>query len=173
MKKSVIIITALVYIIAIVLVAFLGFVAEIHNPPVYAEDIVMKIEEAPNFPDEPYTFYANGAPIYTITYNSEADTTATDNTKYKYLIKFKGADEFEYYYEQINRLELDLMPYSSQGECENLNLSYYIDKDRLDYITIDQTGVVEFKYYSSIGSEEVAVSTKDGTNITIYIKIYW
>ena len=173
MKKSVIIITALVYIIAIVTVAFLGYVAEIHNPPIYAESIVMTIPNATNFPEEPYTFYANGAPIYTITYNSEADASATDNTKYTYLIKFKGADEFEYYYESINQLQLNLAPYSSKGECENLNLSYYIDKDRFEYITVSNEGVVEFKHYSSIGSEEVAVSTKDGTNITIYLKIYW
>lgn len=173
MKKSVIIITALVYLIAIVTVAFLGYVAEIHNPPILAEGIVMTIPNATNFPEEPYTFYANGAPIYTITYNSEADIEAKGNAKYTYLIKFNGADEFEYYFEKINELHLNLAPYSSKGECENQNLSYYIDKDRADYISVSTEGVVEFKQYSIIGSEEVAVSTKDGTNIRIYLKIYW
>lgn len=173
MKKSVIIITALVYFIAIITVAFLGYVAEIHNPPIYAESIVMSIPNAPKFPEEPYTFYSNGAPIYTITYNSEADIEATDNNKYSYLIKFSGTDEFEYYFENINSLPLNLKPYSEKGECENQNLSYYIDKDRNKYITVDKDGTVEFKLFTNIGSEEVIVSTKDGTNITIYLKIYW
>lgn len=173
MKKSVIIITALVYFIAIITVAFLGYVAEINNPPIYAEAIIMEIPNATKFPEEPYTFYANGAPIYTITYNSEVDVEATGNAKYTYLIKFKGADEFEYYYENINSLPLNLKPYSHEGECENQNLSYYIDKDRSDYIAVDNQGSVTFKYFSTIGSEEVIVSTKDGTNITIYLKLYW
>ena len=173
MKKSVIIITALVYFVAILTVAFLGYVAEINNPPIYAESIVMTIPDAPKFPGEPYVFYSNGAPIYTITYNSEANVEATDNTKYTYLIKFSGSDEFEYYYENINSLNLNLSPYSSKGECENKTLSYYIDKDRQEYVSVSKEGEVTFKHYSNIGSEEVIVSTKDGTNITIYVKLYW
>lgn len=173
MKKSVIIITTLVYFIAIVTVAFLGYVAEIHNPPIYAESIVMTIPNAPDFPEEPYVFYANGAPIYTITYNPEADIEAEDKNKYAYTIKFMGADEFEYYYENINSLQLYLTPYSSKGECENMHLSYHIDSDRKDYITVSKDGEVQFKCFSNIGNEEVVVSTKDGTNITLYLKIYW
>ena len=173
MKKSVIIITTLVYFIAISIVAVLGYVAEIHNPPIFAESIVMVLNDAPNFPEEPYQYYSNGAPIYTITYNSEADIEATDNNKYTYLIKFNGIDEFEYYYESINAVDLHLMPYSSKGECENTSLSYHIDNDRADYVEVTKEGVVSFKVFSKIGSEEVAVSTKDGTDITIYVKLYW
>ena len=173
MKKSVIIITALVYFIAIITVAFLGYVAEIHNPPVFAESIVMVLDDAPNFPEEPYQYYSNGAPIYTITYNSEADIKATDNNKYTYMIKFNGVDEFEYYFESNNHLDLHLEPYSPKGECENTSLSYYIDKDRNDFVEVSDEGVVSFKVFSKIGSEEVAVTTKDGTNITIYVKLYW
>lgn len=173
MKKSVIIITAAIYFIAIIVVAFLGYVAEIHNPPIYAESIVMVLDDAPNFPEEPYQYYSNGAPIYTITYNSEADIEATDNNKYAYMIKFLGVDEFEYYYENINKLDLHLTPYSSKGECENQTLSYHIDKDRADYVEVNSNGEVSFKKFSKIGSEEVAVATNDGTNINIYVKLYW
>ena len=173
MKKSVIIITAAIYFIAIIVVAFLGYVAEIHNPPIYAESIVMVLDDAPNFPEEPYQYYSNGAPIYTVTYNSEADIEATDNNKYTYMIKFNGIDEFEYFFETDNKLNLHLTPYSSKGECENQTLSYHIDKDRADYVEVTDQGIVSFKVFSKIGSEEVAVTTKDGTDITIFVKFYW
>ena len=173
MKKSVIIITAVIYFVAIITVAFLGYVAEIHNPPIYAESIVMVLDDAPNFPEEPYQYYSNGAPIYTVTYNSEADIEATDNNKYTYMIKFNGIDEFEYFFEADNKLNLHLMPYSSKGECENQTLSYHIDKDRADYVEVTDQGIVSFKVFSKIGSEEVAVTTKDGTDITIFVKLYW
>ena len=175
MKKSVVIITTLVYLVAIIVGAFLGYVAEINNPPIYAEDIVMTIEEAPNFPSEidTYTYYANGAPIYDITYNSEADPEAEDFNKYTYRIKFRGEDEFEYFYYYLNDFNLNLHPYSPLGECENQSLSYYVGKDKRDYISIDKKGAVEFKKYTTMGSCDVMVTTADGTRITIYVNFYW
>lgn len=173
MKKSVIIITGLVYLLSIVLVAFLGFVAEIHNPPIFAEDIVMIIEDAENFPEEPYTFYYQFSPIYTVTYNPEADPAAEDDTRYSYVIEFVGDDEYKLFYDEINGLELNLHPYSPDGECENQSLSYYIDKNRQEFISVSKEGVVEFKVYDNDGSETIRVSTKDGTNIIKFIHIVW
>ena len=176
MKKSVIIVTVLVYLVSIVVVAFLGYVAEIHNPPIYAEDIVMVINDeiyAPENEEDVYTYTSYGTPIYDILYNPEADTSATDSSKYKYRIKFRGYDEYEYFYDEIKDIKLNLKPYSSQGECENLNLSYYVDDARDDYIKVDTKGEVTLKKKLTIGNESIMVTTKDGTNIKIYINIYW
>lgn len=173
MKKSVIIVTAMIYLVSIVVVAFLGFVAEIHNPPIYAEAIVMTIEdEDTNFPDEPYT-YINGAPIYDITYNPNADPESEGVDKYTYRIVFKSSKAAGWYYRNENELNLHLSPYSSLGECENQHLSYYIEKNRRDSFEVSQEGVVTFKEELAARDETIAVTTKDGTDITIYINIYW
>ena len=176
MKKSVIIVTVLVYLISIVVVAFLGYVAEIHNPPLYAEDIVMVINDeiyAPETEADVYTYTAYGTPIYDIFYNPNADPNAEDSSRYRYQFKFRGYDEYEYYYDEINLIQMHLMPYSSKGECDNLNLSYYIDDSRDNYISVDTKGEVTLKKKLALGNESIMVSTKDGTNIKIYINIYW
>ena len=174
MKKSVIIVTALIYLVSIVVVAFLGFVAEIHNPPIYAEAIVMTIDdEESNFPEEPYTYYLNGGAVYDITYNPDADPEAEGIEKYTYRIVFRSVTAARYYYNNENELNLHLSPYSSLGECENQHLSYYIEKNRRDSFDVSQEGVVTFKEELAARDETIAVTTKDGTDITIYINIYW
>lgn len=179
MKKSVIIVTAIVYLLSIVVVAFLGFVAEIHNPPIYAEDIVMVLDEAdqkdfPNWPEEPYTYYANGAPLYDVTYNPEANIESENiEERYKYTFKFRGKDEAEFFYNYINEISLNMMPYSSQGECETLKLDYTIDKDRQQFVEVSKEGIVTYKVFAKASHETIVVSTKDGTNIRIYINIVW
>jgi len=173
MKKSVIIVTAMIYLVSIVVVAFLGFVAEIHNPPIYAEAIVMTIDdEDTNFPEEPYT-YINGAEIYDITYNPNANPESEGIDKYTYRIVFKSSKAAGWYYRNENELNLHLSPYSSLGECENQHLSYYIEKNRRDSFEVSQEGVVTFKEELAARDETIAVTTKDGTDITIYINIYW
>ncbi len=163
----------MIYLVSIVVVAFLGFVAEIHNPPIYAEAIVMTIEEeGVNFPEEPYT-YVNGSEIYTITYNPEANPESEGVDKYTYRIVFKSSKAAGWYYRNENELDLHLSPYSSLGECENQNLSYYIEKNRKDSFDVSQEGVVTFKEELTARDETIAVTTKDGTDITIYINIYW
>ena len=174
MKKSVIIVTALVYLVSIVVVAFLGFVAEIHNPPIYAESIVMTIDdEESKFPDEPYTYYLNGGAVYDITYNPDANPEAEGVDKYTYRIIFKSSNAARFYYNNENELNLNLKPYSSLGECENQHLSYYIEKNRRDSFEVSQEGVVKFKEVLKARDETIAVTTKDVTDITIYINIYW
>ena len=173
MKKSVIILTAVVYFVAIVTVAFLGFVAEIHNPPIFAEDIIMEFEDEPNFPEENYTFYYQYTPIYDVIYNPNFDSAVKGDDKYKYFIKFRGSEEFKLFYEDINLLELHTKPYSSEGECETQELQYYMADARKDFVSVDKKGGVKFKVYDDSGLEEVRVSTMDGTNKTIYIQITW
>lgn len=173
MKKSVIIVTALVYLVSIIVVAFLGFVAEIHNPPIYAEAIVMEIADAENFPEQPYTYNLNGGDVYDVIYNPDADVEATDYNKYAYRIVFKSSAAAHYYYNNENALNLNLKPYSSLGECENQTLSYYIDKSKKDSLEVSKEGIVTFKTDLKARDEEIAVTTKDGTDITIYINIYW
>ena len=179
MKKSVIIVTALIYLVSIVVVAFLGYVAETHNPPIYAEDIIMVLDEQdqkdfPNFPEEPYTYYANGAALYDVTENPNADIESEDlEQRYRYVFKFRGKDEAEFFYNYINEIDLHMMPYSSRGECETLKLDYTIGKDRQDYVGVSKEGKVSYKVFAKASHETVVVSTKDGTNIRIYINIVW
>ena len=173
MKKSVIIVTALVYLVSIIIVAFLGYVAEITNPPIYAEAIVMEIADAENFPEEPYTYNLNGGDVYTISYNPNADIESTDYNKYTYRIIFKSEAAAHYYYNNENELPLNLKPYSSLGECENQSLSYYIDKSRKDSLEISEEGIVTFKKDLIARDEEILVATQDGTDIKIYVNIYW
>lgn len=173
MKKSVIIITAVIYFLSIVIVAFLGYVAEIHNPPIYAEDIVMAFDDFDAFPEEDYSYIGGGTDLYTVHFNAEYDSEAEDNTKFKYIIKFTDFDCFEYYFENINALPLNTKPYSQLGECEDQTLSYHIDKDRRKFVDVDKKGVVTFKEIAKVGSEQILVSTNDGTNIKIYVQIYW
>ena len=173
MKKSVIIITAIIYFVAIITVAFLGFVAEINNPPVFAEDIIMVFEDSETFPEEPYTFYYQYSPIYDVYYNGNADITQSNEEKYKYQIKFRGAEEFKLFFDEINALELNLHPWSSHGECETQELSYYMDTNRKQFVSVSNEGVVQFKVYDDDGLEEVLVSTRDGTNIKMFVQITW
>ena len=197
MKKSVIIITALIYLVSIVVVAFLGYAAEIKNPPIYAEDIIMVLDDAENFPEEKYTYYYNGAPIYDVLLNpewhkeetSESINESNDESTseisslqakveddvevYKYRIKFYGSEEFEYFQENVGQLDLHVEAYSSRGEVENPNLSYYVDKDKADILTVNKEGVVTFNKAQEFGDYEVRVSTNDGSKIVIYVNIYW
>ena len=200
MKKSVIIITAVIYLLSIVVVAFLGYAAEIKNPPIYAEDIIMVLDDAENFPEEKYTFYYNGAAIYDVTLNPEwhkeesSETSSQESTEsqeellndestssetqqdievYKYRIKFYGSEEFEYYQQNLKTLDLHVEAYSSRGEVENPSLSYYVDKDKADILTVDKKGVVTFNKAQEFGDYEVRVSTNDGSKKVIYVNIYW
>ena len=173
MKKSVIIVTALVYLIAIVTVAFLGFIAEINNPPIYAEDIVMTIEDAENFPDTPYTYYLNGAAVYDVVYNPDANPESEDYDKYTYRIIFRSRNAARFYYQNENSLNLNLHPYSSLGECENQKLTYYVDKTTKKTLEVSEGGIVEFKQDLVARDDNITVSTKDGTDITIFVNIYW
>lgn len=189
MKKSVIIITALVYFVAIIVVAFLGYVAEIHNPPIYAEDIVMVINNEfykPESESEIFTYYKNGAPIYDILYYPPVEEPAqevtaenevltnefvsTNTNEFRYIFKFRGFDEYEYFFNTKEKIELNLKPYSSLGECENQSLFYSTDSD---YISVDQEGKVSLKKYDDIGLEEILVKTKDPSKKQIKIQIYW
>lgn len=158
---------------AIITVAFLGFVAEINNPPIFAEDIIMVIPEEESFPEEPYTFYYQYSPIYDVTYNPNADINATNENKYKYQIKFRGSDEFKLFFNEINELELNTHPWSSHGECETQELSYYMNTSRQNFVSVNEEGIINFKIYDDNGLEEVLVSTRDGTNIKIFIQITW
>ena len=56
---------------------------------------------------------------------------------------------------------------------ENPNLSYYVDKDKADILTVNKEGVVTFNKAQEFGDYEVRVSTNDGSKIVIYVNIYW
>ena len=178
MKKSVIIITALIYIVAIIVVAFLGFVAEIHNPPIYAEDIVMVLPEEevadfPNFPQEPYT-YINTRPIYDVVYNEDANPDSeVEEERYKYRFIFKSYSAAKWFFLNDNELKLNLKPYSSLGECENQGLKYSIAQSRKNSLEVTEDGIVKFKVDTQARDEDITVTTKDGTDISIHINIYW
>lgn len=176
MKKSVIIVTSLVYIIAIVVVAFLGYVAEIHNPDIFAEDIVMVLEDAEGFPETPYTYYSNlnGAALYQIYYNeNDNPDSEIEAERYRYRFVFKSEAAARFFFDYENDLSLNLKPYSPIGECTDQTLTYSIPKNREHSIEVDKEGNVRFKLFTSIRDEDITVRTNDGTDISIHINIYW
>lgn len=75
MKKPVILIIALVYILAIVVVGFLGIPARVYNPKTFVEDIALVFDEKlTKIPEKPtdtvpnrYRIFSNEAITFTIT----------------------------------------------------------------------------------------------------------
>lgn len=178
MKKASIIICAAIYALAIIVVAFLGYAAEIQNPPVYADDIVLLTKT-------PYEHVENGALIYTITENKpkneeveETSVTSVDEepeTFYKYDVHIW---DFEYLFEVMEgKISIAAKPISfkvddegKQKEPEKKELGYTTASPNA---TIDNNGLVTFNKYKSDGTCICTISSKDVSKIKIFVNIYW
>lgn len=167
MKKAAIIVSAVIYVIAILIVAFLGYEAEIKNPPVYADEIVMKV-------DTPYEHYGNGVLIYTITRSKLEEDP--EEQKYTYDVEI---NDFEFLYYVLGaEIDLGCKPIShkidentgERLEPKEQGLNYYCSSKQ---VTVTEEGKVTFLVEKDDGSYDLVVSTKDGSNISIYIHIYW
>ena len=167
MKKAAIIVCAAIYVIAIIVVAFLGYQAEIHNPPVYADDIVL-------VQPVPYQRIENGTVIYTITEKTEV--TNEDGVSHAYDVHIK---EFEFlYYVMDAKLQVEAKPISFkvdeetgvQKEPNEKNLNYFVSDDKLE---VDNKGNFKFKQFEDDGSFDCFIMTKDGSNITVSLHIHW
>lgn len=168
MKKAAIILCAAVYAIAIIVVAFLGYQAEIKNPPVYADDIVL-VQEVP------YEKKENGTVIYTIKQVPAANEGEEAN-KYKYEVEIK---DFEFLYYVLDaKLSIQAKPVSFKVN-EETKEQLVPDEKKVNYFTssslasIDEEGNVTFSKYKDDGSIDFVISTVDGSNINIYVRIYW
>lgn len=175
MKKAAIIIGVVIYALSILIVTFLGYAAEIRNPPIFADDIVFT-------KDIPYE-YVDGTVIYRIkeventqTSNGESDEETTF-TQYRYEIEIV---EFEYLYEVLDgEMEVVFKPISYQVDPESgeqkipdvLDLNYTVGNEKL--ASVDNKGKIKFKQFLDLGHLDLVVSTKDTTNIHINIKISW
>lgn len=168
MKKAAIILCAAIYAIAIIVVAFLGFQAEINNPPIYADDIVLVV-------DCPYEVKENGTVIYTIKENN-LEESAEGTKQYKYEVEI---NDFEFLYYVLDaKLSLKAKPISykvdeetkEQKVPQEQGLNYYTSSQNA---TIDNEGNVTFTRYKDDGSVDFIISSIDGSNINIYIRIYW
>ena len=172
MKKSVIILTALVYLLSIVIVAFLGYQAEVQNPPILAESIVLRFEGDDKFPELPHEHIENGAIIYEVRYNPEYNPESEVLlNRYPYIYDIKDYDYL--YYSVGGKLTLAAEPYSSKGEVSDKSLTYYVDKSKSDYIEVDQKGELTLKAETTSGFYEVLLSTNDGSAIKMTICIKW
>lgn len=175
MKKAAIIVCAAIYALAIIVVAFLGYQAEIKNPPVFADDIVLVHETLP------YNHIENGVVVYQIKEvpkeKSEPTTEDEPGKKvYKYEVEIF---DFEYVYEVLNaQIQVKAKPISFKvdeetgevKEPDEKNLSYTISsKD----VKVNKEGIVTFLEYDDHGSYDLLIKTIDTSNITIYIRIYW
>lgn len=172
MKKAAIIICAAVYAISIIIVTFLGYQAEIRNPPIYADEIVFAY-------DTPYQYVYNGAVIYTVTKAERVERSEEekDLVEYKYNVKI---NEFEYLYEIMGgEMTLPCKPISYKVDSEtgetkvpdNLNLSYNSGNEKI--AEVDNEGKLVFKTYKDNGQLNLFVLTKDTSNLKIYFNIYW
>ena len=85
MKKAAIIIGVVIYALSILVVTFLGYRAEIKNPPIFADDIVFAEEV-------PYEYVVNGAVIYKLKeatskqISGGSEDEETKFTQYRYEI---------------------------------------------------------------------------------------
>ena len=182
MKKAAIIVCAVIYALSIILVAFLGYKAEMKNPPIYADDIVLSFKT-------PYQKIENGAIIYQITdaapqpkiQAEEEDPEATKKV-YKYQVRIM---DFDYFYNVCGgEINVKCTPISNKVDPET-NEQKVPDELGLNYSISDKTiaksskeGVVKFNAgldldEHSIGAIDLVVKTKDTSNITIYIQIFW
>lgn len=167
MKKAAIIVCAAIYVIAIIVVAFLGYQAEIHNPPVYADDIVL-------VQPVPYERVENGTVIYTI--NEKADANADEGVAHTYDVHIK---EFEFFYYVMGaKMQIEAKPISFkvdeetgvQKEPNEKNLNYFVSDEKLE---VDSKGNFTFKVFEDDGSFDCLIMTKDGSNITVSLHIHW
>lgn len=177
MKKAAIIICAAIYALSIIVIAFLGYKAEIKNPPIYADDIVMSYEV-------PYQCVQNGAVVYEVTNSAPPkkliDEDAPTRT-YKYDVRIF---DFEYFYMVFGGvINVSCKPISYQVDENNnpkvpdeLGLNYSISDKTIAKVSTD--GIVTFNeglnvMEYTLGSLDLIVKTRDTSNITIHLQIYW
>lgn len=176
MKKAAIIVCAAIYALAIIIVAFLGYQAEVRNPPIYADDVVLVYDKLP------YDHIENGLIVYEIrevpALASGDSTDEDEHAKkvYKYEVEIF---DFEYVYEVLNaQIQVQAKPISFKvdeetGEVkqpDEKNLSYTVNsKD----VKVNKEGIVTFNEYDDHCSYDLLIKTIDTSNITIYVRIYW
>lgn len=180
MKKAAIIVCAAIYALSIIIVAFLGYKSEMKNPPIYADDIVMSF-------DVPYQKIENGAVIYEIKEATQKNQNESDDPEatvkvYKYTIRIF---DFEYFYTVFGgEIDSSCKPISNKVDPETneqkipeeLGLNYSISDKKIAKVSTD--GIIKFNDgldldEHELGAIDLIVKTKDTSNITIYIQIYW
>lgn len=171
MKKIAIVICSVIYFMAIVIVAFLGFKAEVQNPPFYTEDIVLAYEC-------PHEEYDNGTVIFSVTENENYREELLDETSevvYKYTVHI---EDFEFiYYALDGEIKIPAIPTTFRYDDEGNNikptvmdLSYNVASD---IITCSGDGTIKFTEYLSHGVYTMMIKSKDGSNKSIFVRIYW
>ena len=180
MKKAAIIVCAVIYALSIIIVAFLGYKAEMKNPPIYADDIVL------SYP-VPYQKIENGAVIYDVKQippqkKTEEEDPEVTKKEYKYKVRIY---DFEYFYTEcggsINTackpISFKVDPETNEEKIpDELGLNYSISDKKI--AKVSKEGQIKFNDgldldEHSLGSIDLVVKTKDTSNITIYIQIYW
>ena len=175
MKKTAIIIAAVIYALAIVVVAFLGFRAEILGQPVYCDDIVLDFE----LPDK---HWAQGMIIYQIEELPPAPTPAEDEIDedeivYSYKVVI---NDYKYFLDHMGSLSIKAKGISNKKDSDGNQLTpddpsitYYIPDSRKDIATIDEEGTITFHSYKRAFSMYAQLSTNDSSNIKKYVEITW
>lgn len=174
MRKAAVIICAAIYAISIIIVTFLGYRAEVRNPPIFADEIVFSQEI-------PYKCVVNGAVIYTIKEAENSHISNDEDTSSSIVYKYDlNILEFEYIYKVLGG-EMDVVckPISYKTDAETgeqkqpdvLTLNYMIGNDKV--ASVNKDGKITFKQFKEIGHLDLIVSTSDTTNLKIYINITW
>ena len=156
MKKSLIVIVSAVYFIAIILVAFLGFVAEANNAVVYADEVRLIFTKEmgySNIQEHSADFVYNGAVIYTVrentTYDPEygkEDDELDIDKKYKYVFTFQEDAYTDIFFPLLKEIQLNAVPISYQegAEVTDKRIGYNVPKNYAKALSVDENGKVTF-----------------------------
>ncbi len=174
MKKTAIVIAAVIYALAIVVVAFLGFRAEILGQPVYCDDIVLDFEL-------PQKEWAQGMVIYEITEVPQVEPSEEefdeDDIQYSWNVQINN---YKYFYDNIGQLSIKAKGVSNKKDSDgnpltpdDPSITYYIPESRASVATIDESGMISFHSYKRAFTLTAQLKTNDSTNITKYVQITW
>ena len=187
MKKSLIVIVSAVYFVAIIIVAFLGFVAEANNSVVYADEVrLVFTKEAgySNIQEHSAEYVFNGAVIYTVTENVEYDPEYGKeegeidiNKLYKYVFKFEQDAYEDIFFPYIKNIQLvaNAISYEEGKEVTDKSIGYYIPQNYEEDLSVTDDGLVTFLLDASAYICDMSLRSLDGgsANTEVRIRFDW
>ena len=151
MKKTSIIAIALIYLVAIILVGFMGVKMKVYDPVIYAEKIVWNSSEFEN--NKQFKVEKDKAKL-------EADGIYTD-AKLEYVV-----------FEFTQPITLNIKCYCEPTNATNTLLDYYFDNTGIEYVSLnikaDNTADLTFNKAAAF---TLFVKSKDGKEIQYSIRI--
>ena len=178
-------IVAAVYTIAIILVAFLGIRAEIHNPTVNVENIFLRDTDSMEA-GEIFTYYSSETQqdtttrIYSILIrptdenidenhkDEEGNLWEINGNNYDYIVKIWN---FNYIFENTNWRDgvsfFDLGAYAYPSDARQ-TLRYVLSNISEEYLTVNQNGILHFeKKFTSLTNFDLSIAATDTSGVKL------